>query len=391
MEIQSRLTVLLSRIANRVDAHVPRVPLSVNVGDVSVTFPPLVGTILLLLVGARILLPILRLIKYFWNILNAPLEYTWHPPENNGKRYNLDEIPTPYPNTWYYFCIGQDLHQGEIKEVHIVGKTLVGTRLKDGRVVVADALFSLENGQLVRIPYADPPDAKLPSFVRLKTYPAVEKTGIVFVWLDAEGREGKDIPFQPFASDMWQGGTNVTDGVGDQPVLLGQKPLLAASGTGKSPGGILRELAPWLFSPRYHGQTTHLIATHILEIPENGADLHHFPALHTQFAFAPLDSFIARIINHNFTAKYNVAPTSHSTYLNVEHQFAIAGVNIGSVMKTRVEQCGPAIAILRINFLGLTEVIIAETPRVNLTCRTIDKKAFVANPPFPKEESTIVA
>jgi phenylpropionate dioxygenase-like ring-hydroxylating dioxygenase large terminal subunit len=122
-----------------------------------------------------------------------------------------ERFPFPaYPNGWFRACHAGELAPGEVKRLHLLGRELVAFRSDAGAARVFDAhcphlgahlgvggkvegdgircpfhgwLWSGE-GRCVEIPYAK----KIPPKARIRSWPVVERNGVVFLHHDAEGR-----------------------------------------------------------------------------------------------------------------------------------------------------------------------------------------------------------
>ncbi len=97
-------------------------------------------------------------------------------------------------------------------------------------------VFSGEDGRCQGVPYLAE-GSKVPDFARLDVYPTAEMNGLVYLWYHAEG----DPP-------GWH--------PEEEPELNG--------------------CSSWV----YQGRNEFEVACHIQDIPENGADVAHLPAVH---------------------------------------------------------------------------------------------------------------
>jgi len=139
-----------------------------------------------------------------------------------------DRFPFPaYPNGWFRGCYADELAPGDVRQLHRLGRELVAFRDAGGTARVFDAYCPhlgahlgvggkvegdslrcpfhgwLWNGEghCVEIPYA----RKIPPKARIRTWPVVERNGIVFLHHDAEGRApAYEIPELPeYGSPEW--------------------------------------------------------------------------------------------------------------------------------------------------------------------------------------------
>lgn len=174
---------------------------------------------------------------------------------------------TGFPRGWFVVSWSAELAAGDVKPLRYFGKDLVLFRTESGQAHILDAFCphlgahlghggkvkgeSVEcpfhawrfdgTGSCVDIPYWDAP---VPSRARVAKWPTVEKSGVIFVWHDAEGGAPEwEVPEIPEAEDdgwtEWY--PNILEGV----------------------------------------------KTHPREIVENVADSAHFPTVHRTF----VDSF----------------------------------------------------------------------------------------------------
>lgn len=149
-------------------------------------------------------------------------------------------------------------------------------------------------------------------------YELEEANGIIFAWIDAEERRGKEIPYRPY-----------------------QHPQIAPNYRGSLFGGY-----------NYQGETIHYIRAHMAELPENGSDNSHFKYTHQESVLPN----ILPMLEHDMSAVYD--PSGKPVLeLQVIHILRLWGFAVSS-MKTRVVQCGPGFAVLHIDQGALGEVII---------------------------------
>ncbi|KAI9031241.1 hypothetical protein DFJ74DRAFT_427344 [Hyaloraphidium curvatum] len=296
--------------------------------------------------------------------LFAPLRYEWVGPRTRPKRYPkkiLDALPPPYPNAWYRLVRSADMKRGEIRQVEACGRTIavarlqedrdghpvfravdaacphMGANLAEGRLTADGCIecpfhswrFDLGKerfagpgcGKLKEIPYSDGAAAAVPGPANhVNVYELEEANGIVFAWIDAEGRRGKDIPFRPY-----------------------QHPKIAPNGRGTLLGGYA-----------FHGEAVHYVRAHIAELPENGSDVSHFKYTHQESIFPSLVPFMV----HDMIGAYDESGKP-VLEIRVRHVLRMFGIAVGD-MSARAVQCGPGMSVLHIGS-GATETIIVET------------------------------
>jgi nitrite reductase/ring-hydroxylating ferredoxin subunit len=119
----------------------------------------------------------------------------------------LQQVPrradfVEYPSSWYLFCVARELDRGPLSK-HMLGTDLVAYRTDAGRVVVmsgrcshmrADLGKGKVVGDCIQCPFHGwrygpdghckhiPRTDKIPQRARQRTYPAVERHGLVFVF-----------------------------------------------------------------------------------------------------------------------------------------------------------------------------------------------------------------
>jgi phenylpropionate dioxygenase-like ring-hydroxylating dioxygenase large terminal subunit len=140
-------------------------------------------------------------------------------------------FPFPVPNGWFAVARGADLEPGAVTARTYFGRDLVLWRTDAGEARLADAYcphqgahlavggrvagdslrcpfhgwsFSGPGGACTEIPYA--PDARIPSRARLRTYPVIERHGLVWAWHHLEdGEPFYELPTIPELDDPeWQ-------------------------------------------------------------------------------------------------------------------------------------------------------------------------------------------
>jgi nitrite reductase/ring-hydroxylating ferredoxin subunit len=143
----------------------------------------------------------------------------------NGPRY-----PFPVPNGWFVVAEASALAPGDVRALYYFGKDLVLYRTADGSPRVMDAhcphlgahiavggrvegdcircpfhgwKFDGDSGSCVEIPYGDV--KVIPSKARARSYPTIERNGMVWAWHHAKGGDPfYDVPEVPeFHDDDW--------------------------------------------------------------------------------------------------------------------------------------------------------------------------------------------
>jgi len=120
----------------------------------------------------------------------------------------MSRFPFGIPNSWYVLAYSEEVPRGEAVALDYLGRRMVAFRGESGEVSVLDAhcphlgahlafggrvegdtlrcpfhawRFDA-TGSCVEIPYAD----RIPPLAELKSYPCVERNGMIFVWYHAK-------------------------------------------------------------------------------------------------------------------------------------------------------------------------------------------------------------
>ena len=227
-----------------------------------------------------------------------------------------------YPRGWFVVAFSEELGAAAVKSLRYFGQDLVAYRGADGGVRVTDAFCPHlgahlgfggtvvgnaiqcpfhawrfgEGGMCVEIPYA----RKIPPGAKLRTWPVLERNGVIMVWHDAAGgAPDYDIPVLPeYGNEAW---------------------------------------LPW---------STHLykVATHPREIVDNLADKAHFPAVHQ----TRIDDFKFDVEGH--TATQWVKGVSYQGEKEID--------NFSSVTTYH----GPAYLLMRMEGYLANTFLLAHTP-----------------------------
>ncbi|XP_043070473.1 cholesterol 7-desaturase nvd isoform X2 [Drosophila grimshawi] len=181
-----------------------------------------------------------------------------------------------------------------------------GANLAVGGRVIGDNIecpfhqwsFRGTDGMCTNIPYSN----CVPPATKVKKWNSTEMNGFVFVWYSVEGSE---IPWTLPKSVELQSNQFV-----------------------------------------YHGRNEFYINCHIQEIPENGADLAHFKAIHNDNIIAGgfhIKQSIVRYLGyHQWQASWNVAEDKHIAEIKLNHSFNLFGNFRCSQMNVTGKQIGPA-------------------------------------------------
>jgi phenylpropionate dioxygenase-like ring-hydroxylating dioxygenase large terminal subunit len=126
----------------------------------------------------------------------------------------------PYPNGWFRAVYASELAGGGVRPLHVLGRELVVFRGEGGAAHVLDAhcphlgahlghggrvegeglrcpfhgWLWAGDGRCLEVPYAK----RVPPAARIRSWPVVERNGIVWLWHDAQGRPPRfEVPTLP--------------------------------------------------------------------------------------------------------------------------------------------------------------------------------------------------
>ncbi|KAH8301676.1 hypothetical protein KR059_008261, partial [Drosophila kikkawai] len=259
------------------------------------------------------------------------------------------EMPPPFPNGWYGILESSQLGDGQATFLSCLGEHLVVFRTKTHKVYILDAYcphlganlglggrvvddciecpfhqwsFRGTDGVCMNIPYSK----SVPKGSKLRKWISQEINGYIFIWYHSEPTE---IPWD-----------------------------LSLSMEGLQENFV------------YHGQNSFLINCHIQEIPENGADLAHFDAIHKKNFIAeflaPKNISAERFGHHHWTASWfpRFGKSKHLAEVNLTHALVIFGKYYCFRMDISGRQIGPSFVCLKINstLLGNFQVFQSITP-----------------------------
>jgi nitrite reductase/ring-hydroxylating ferredoxin subunit len=128
-------------------------------------------------------------------------------------RSKSNRFPFPVPNGWFAVAVATDVAPGQIRPVSYFGEDLIVYRTESGEPRTTDAYcphlgahiavggrvkgecvscpfhgWTFDgSGQCVEIPYA--PSERIPAKARLRSYPTIERNGMIWAWHHLEGGE----------------------------------------------------------------------------------------------------------------------------------------------------------------------------------------------------------
>jgi len=265
---------------------------------------------------------------YDTSVCNDPKESTDQAPHAARllrPRKLTGNYPPPYPNGWFFLTASSDLAVSTSKYFSVAGLHIalfrdskgkahaldaycphLGANLAIGGTVKDDCIrcpfhgwtFRGSDGVCTNIPYSD---CAPPEVAKVRTYHLREVNRMLYVWFDAEGRDPYwEIPVVPQLSDP---------------------------------------NSNWVL----HGAASHIVACHIQENPENGADVNHLEELHGDFTMKLLRPLGFR---HHWTCQWTPGEedNKHVTTLILSSTLKLKGIKVGP---TRVAvsafQIGPGI------------------------------------------------
>ncbi|XP_040361055.1 cholesterol 7-desaturase nvd-like [Ixodes scapularis] len=276
----------------------------------------------------------------------------WRPPRT------LKSMPPVFPNGWIPVLESHQLCTGQVKSLDVLGLHLVAFRSEDGEAHVMDAhcphlgahmghmgrvvgdciecpfhgwRFRGKDGACTHVPYS----AKVPEFIRAKTWLSCELLGLLFIWYHAE-----DEP------PSWH--------LVDCPEI--------SSGQ-------------WKVERRFE----HTVHCHIQDIAENGADVGHFNKLHKASCLMTSDQFAktgglcwwGQLATHSWDAKWT--SNGHAASVKVDTSVSLLGFSPDFLKQhVDVRQVGPALVILHMKGRhGDTLIVQALIPEGPLRIRVL--------------------
>ncbi|XP_049884446.1 cholesterol 7-desaturase nvd [Pectinophora gossypiella] len=228
------------------------------------------------------------------------------------------KIPPPYPNGWFAVAESCDVKVGGVLAVDALGQNLCVYRGADGVVRCVDAycphlganLAAGGNvcGNCIECPFhkwrfgADgalvsvPGVESVPKGVSIKSWETVEADGAVWIWYDAENRP-----------PLWS----------------------------------LQDACT--MQMRCRGRNIFTVNCHIQEIPENGADVAHLNAVHSESLLSKLGEKYPLLLNfigsHYWTAEWSRGD-HHTSTIKLTHDYKLMKMNLFHV-DVDVTQIGP--------------------------------------------------
>ncbi|XP_053963079.1 cholesterol 7-desaturase nvd [Anastrepha ludens] len=284
----------------------------------------------------------------------------------------LKELPPPYPNGWYCILESSLLKAQNVSYVSCLGEHFVVFRTVDGLVNVLDAYcphlganmgvggrvngdniecpfhkwsFRGSDGTCVNIPYS----STEPKGIKVRKWICREINDNIFVWYHTEKE-----------NTQWE-----------LPVIssIEKKELI------------------------FHGRNEFYVNCHIQEIPENGADLAHFSAVHRACLFAgvenPEKSALAKFGQHHWQAvwKTSFVPKTHIASLHLTHAIQLLPKYNLLQIDVEAKQIGPSVVHLHLmsSTFGRIEILQTVTPVEPLVQKVIHRfYAHKAVGPFMK-------
>jgi cholesterol 7-dehydrogenase len=222
------------------------------------------------------------------------------------------DVPPAYPNGWFKLCNSRDVIKNS-DTLQYIETAAFGNTYWLHRRYNDDQVICIEKPQA---------DLLVTSVVPRNDIKLLERNGAILIWHHSEDHD-------PF----WEPQEIIFD---------------------KNNATKTRERR----DPRFHGAIRHYVCAHIQEIPENGADVAHFPSVH-----APLWG----ILKFKWDAEWEAEKQKelqHTTNIKVTTQFAIGPITIPFVnLNTTIHQIGPGLVHLEFhNWFGRMMCIDSVTP-----------------------------
>ncbi|KAI9585011.1 hypothetical protein GQX74_006906 [Glossina fuscipes] len=284
------------------------------------------------------------------------------------RKIGAKELPPPYPNGWYSILESSDLKMGEAKSIFALGEHLVAYRTRERNVYVLDAYcphmganlgvggrviddqiecpfhqwrFRGSDGKCVNIPYATGGECKN-ILLQIKTvrinrmiFETVCQGSKLRTWLV---REVNDNIF------LWYH-ANPAETPWSLPVI--------------------KEIENEEFV--FHGRNEFFVNCHIQEIPENGADLAHFKAIHEKSILAGgINSVTSRWKgpgSHHWQAEWKPceSPYKHVARVTLKHSIEMTSKLHIFEMDVTGEQIGPAYVQLHMKSATFGRIKVLQT------------------------------
>ncbi|XP_017874530.1 PREDICTED: cholesterol 7-desaturase [Drosophila arizonae] len=294
--------------------------------------------------------------------------------KSNGKRAAINrlrksrtigvkELPPPYPNGWYGILESSNLSPGESTHVSCLGEQFAVFRTLQNEVFVVDAYcphlganlgiggrvvgdniecpfhhwrFRGTDGVCTSIPYS----TCVPPATKIKKWISKEAHGYIFVWYSAEASE---LPWDIPESKEVENKTIV-----------------------------------------YQGRNEFHVRCHIQEIPENGADLAHFRAIHNDNIITGTSdqkhSIFSWLGYHQWQASWSPSEAKHIGEIQMSHVFELFGKFKCFQMTIIGKQIGPAYVHLTLHSpsIGSFQIFQTVTPVEPLLQKVVHR--FYGNP-----------
>ncbi|XP_030379925.1 cholesterol 7-desaturase isoform X2 [Scaptodrosophila lebanonensis] len=227
-----------------------------------------------------------------------------------ARKIKSKELPPPFPNDAYCPHLGANLG--------------IGGRVVGDNIVCPFHQWSFRgtDGACINVPYS----SCVPQTSKVKKWISKEVNEYIFVWYHAEPTENTwDLPISmEIQSDQYV----------------------------------------------YHGRNEFYISCHIQEIPENGADLAHFSAIHNESIFAgssnPKKSIFSTVGYHHWSASWSPCKGAyrHFAVITLNHSLEITKKWHLFHMKVVAKQIGPSYVQLNMcsPTLGSFQILQTITP-----------------------------
>ncbi|EEC12717.1 conserved hypothetical protein [Ixodes scapularis] len=268
-----------------------------------------------------------------WRRRRVPVDKKYGGP--SFRRTITKATPPVFPNGWIPVLESSKLANGAVERLDVLGLQLVALRTEEGEAHVMDAYcphlgahlgvmgrvvgdciecpfhgwrFRAKDGACTHVPYS----AKVPEFVKAKTWPCREIMGLLFVWYHAEDETpGWEIPDDILTNE---------------------------------------------YEPSPTGSFEHVVHCHIQDIAENGADLGHFNQIHRasslvdgkEFSKNLGESWKGRLFTHHWDATWT--STGHTGVMKAVSSVELLGMRPKHLRYyIEARQHGPALVTISVH------------------------------------------
>ncbi|XP_011194161.1 cholesterol 7-desaturase nvd [Zeugodacus cucurbitae] len=290
----------------------------------------------------------LFLVPCNWKKRHAP-DISFNKRNNRSRLIGLKQLPPPYPNGWYCILESSLLKPESSRYVSCLGEHFAIFRNIDGEVSVLNAycphlganmaIGGRINGDNIECPFhqwsfrgSDGSCANIPyscgdrKGIKVRKWICREINDNIFIWYHSESEK-----------------------------ILWELPLFTSIEN--------KELV-------FQGSNEFYVDCHIQEIPENGADLAHFSAVHQTCLFSsgqnPDKSLFLKYVQHHWKAAWSILSSSksHIATLHLTHHLQLFFKYQLIQVDIKARQIGPSFVHMDLNssVFGHIEILQTVTP-----------------------------